>query len=51
MMSKLTTQGNSQNRPFKTKIYQGKNKGQARYYYNQDRYQGRYGSNCGNKKM
>ena len=37
MMSKLTAQGSSQNRPFKPKIYQGKRRGQTRNYYNQDR--------------
>ena len=47
MMSKLTAQGSSQNRPLKLKIYQGKRRGQTINYYNQDRYQGRYRSNSG----
>ena len=34
MMSKLTAQGTSQDRPFKPKIYQGKGRGQTRNYYN-----------------
>ena len=51
MMSKLTVQGSSLNRPFKPKIYQGKRRGQARNYYNQDRYQGRYRSNSGNRRI
>ena len=44
MMSKLTTQGSSQNRPFKPKIYQGKRRGQVRNYY-------RYGSNNADRRM
>ena len=44
-MSKLTAQGSSQNIPFKPKIYQGKRRGQAINYYNQDGYQGKYKSN------
>ena len=51
MMSKLTAQGISQNKLFKPKIYQGKSRGQARNYYNQNRYQSRYRSNSGDKKM
>ena len=38
--SKLPAQGDSQNRPFKPKMYQEKRKGQTRNYCNQDRYQG-----------
>ena len=34
MMSKLTAQGNNQNKQFKPKIYQGKRGGQMRNYYN-----------------
>ena len=50
-MSKLTAQGSSQNRPFKPKIDQGKGRGQARNYYNQDRYKGKYRSNSGDRRM
>ena len=35
MMTKLTTQGSSQNRLFKPKIYKGKRRGQVRNHYNQ----------------
>ena len=51
MSSKMTSQGNSQNKPFKLKIYQGKMRGQARNYYNQDRYQNRYRLNSGDRRM
>ena len=51
MMSKLKAQGSSQSRPFKLKIYQAKRRGQARNYYNQDRHQGRYRSNSGDKRI
>ena len=51
MMSKLTAQGSSVNRPFKTKIYQGKRRGQSRNCYDQDRYQNRYRSNSVDRKM
>ena len=38
MMSKLSTQGSNQNRPFNTKIYQGIKRGQGRNnYYDRDR--------------
>ena len=40
MISKLTAQGSSQNRPFKPKIYQEKRREQTGNYYNHDRYQG-----------
>ena len=43
--SKLTAQGNNQNKPFKPKIYQGKRKGQTRDYYDQGNYQNSYRSN------
>ena len=33
MISKLSTQGSNQNRPFKHKIYQGKKRGQGRNNY------------------
>ena len=51
MISKLTAQGSSQKRQFEPKIYQGKRRGQTGNYYNQDRYQGRYRSNSGNRGM
>ena len=51
MMSKLTAQGSSQNRPFKPKMYHGKRRGQSRNYYEQDRYQNRYRSNSGDRRM
>ena len=51
MMHKLITQGSSQNRPFKSKIYQGKRREQARNDYNQDRYQNRYRSNSGDRRV
>ena len=51
VMSKLTAQGSSQSRPFKSKIYQGKRRGQARNYYNQDRYQSGYRSYSGDRRM
>ena len=38
MISKLTAQGNNQNKQFKPKIYQGKRKGQTRNYNDQDNY-------------
>ena len=41
IMNKLTAQGSSQNRLFKPKIYQVRRRGQARNYYDQDRYQNR----------
>ena len=51
MMSKLTAQHNSQNRPFKPKIYQGKKRGQSRNYYDQERYQNRYRSKSRDRRM
>ena len=45
MMSKLTAQGNNQNKQFKPKIYQRKRRGQMRNYYDQGYYQNRYRSN------
>ena len=42
MMSKMSTQGSNQIRPFKPKIYQGKMTGQGRINYGQDIYQNRY---------
>ena len=49
MMSKLTAQGNNQNKQFKPKIYQGKWRGQTINYYNQGNYQNRYRSNGGDR--
>ena len=38
MMNKLSTQDSSQNRPFKSKIYQGRKRGQCQNkYYDRDR--------------
>ena len=51
MMSKLTAQGSNQNGPFKPKIYQDKKRGQMRYYYDQGKYQNRYISNSGDRRM
>ena len=34
MMSKLTAQGDNQNKQFKPKIYQSKQRGQMRNFYN-----------------
>ena len=51
MISKLTAEGSSQNRPFKPKIYQGKRRGQMRHYYDQGKYQNRYRSNNGDRRM
>ena len=42
MMSKLTAQDNNQNKQFKTKIYQGRQRGQSRYSYDQGNCQNRY---------
>ena len=44
MMSKLTAQGRNQNKPFKSKIYQGKRRGQTRNYDDEGNYQNRYRS-------
>ena len=43
MMSKMTAQGNSQNKQFEPKKYQGKRRGQTRNYYNQGNHQNIYG--------
>ena len=51
MMSKLTAESSSQNRPFNSKIYQGTRRRQARNYYNQVRYQNKYRSDSGDRKM
>ena len=52
MMSKLTTQGSSQNRLCKPKTFtKEKGEEQTRNYYSQDKYQGRYRSNIGNGRM
>ena len=51
MINKLTAQGSNQNRLFKPKIYQGKRRGQMRHYYDQGKYQNRYGINSGDRKM
>ena len=41
MMSKLTAQGNNQNKQSKPKIYEGKRRGQTINYYDQGNYQNR----------
>ena len=51
IMSKLTAQGSNQNRPFKPKIYPGERRGQTRNYYDQSKYQNRYRSNSGDRRM
>ena len=56
MMSKLTTQDDSQNKQFKTKTYQGKRRGQARNFYDrhsydQRNYQNRYKTNSGDRRI
>ena len=51
MMSKLTAQGNNQNKQFKPKIYQGKRRGQTRNYYDQGNYQNRCRSNSGDGRI
>ena len=38
MMSKLTAQDDNQNKQFKSKIYQNKQRGQSRNYYDQNYY-------------
>ena len=50
MISKVTAQGNNQNKQFKPKIYQGKRRGQTRNYYDQGNYQNRYRSNSGDRR-
>ena len=50
IMSKLTAQGNNQNKQFKPKIYQGKWIGQSRNYYDQGNYQNKYRLNGGNRR-
>ena len=44
-MSKLTGQGNNQNKQLKPKINQGKRRGQTRNYYDQGSCHNRYRSN------
>ena len=56
MMSKLTTQDDSQNKQFNPKIYQVKRRGQTRSFYNrqsyyQRNYQNRYRSNSGDRRI
>ena len=47
MMSKLKAQGNHQNRQFKPQIYQSKQRGQLRNYYDQNNYdQSNYQNRC-----
>ena len=51
MITKLTAQGNSENKQFKPKIYQDKRRGQTRNYYDQGNCQNRYRSNSGDRRM
>ena len=54
MMSKFTTQDDSQNKQFKPKIYQGKRRGQTRNFYSrhdQRNYQNRYRINSGDRRI
>ena len=51
MMSKLTAQGSNQNKQFKSKIYQGKRRGQTSNYYDQGNYHNRYRLNSGDRRM
>ena len=50
MVSKLTTEGNNQNKQFKPKIYQSRWRGQSRNYYYQSNYQNRYRFNSGDRR-
>ena len=50
MISILTAQGSNQNKLFKSKIYEGKRRGQLRNYYNQGNYQNRYRSNSRDRR-
>ena len=50
MMSKLTAQGNNQNKQFKPKIYQRKRRRQTRNYYDENNFQHRYRSNSGDRR-
>ena len=50
MMSKLTAQGNKQDKQFKPKIYQGK-RGQTKQNYDQGNYWTRIRSNSGGRRM
>ena len=50
MMSKLTAQGDSQNKQFKPKIYQGRQKGQSRSFYDQSNYQNGYRLNSEDRR-
>ena len=51
MMSKLTAQGDKQDKQFKPKIYQGKKRGQIKHNYDQSSYQTRNRSISGDKRM
>ena len=50
MMSKLTAQGDNMNKQFKPKIYQGRQRGQSRNFYDQSNYQSRYRSNSRDRR-
>ena len=55
MMNKLTAQDDNQNKQFKPKIYQSKQRGQTRSFYDQNydqrNYQNRYRSNSADKRI
>ena len=56
MMSKLTTQGDGQDKQFKPRIYQGKRRGQMRNFYNrctydQRNYQNRFRSDSRDRRI
>ena len=51
MMSKLTAQGNNQNKQFKPKMYECKKIGQTKDYYDHSCYQNRLRSNSGDRRM
>ena len=55
MMSKLTALDNNQNKQFQPKIYQSRWRGKSSNYYDQnnydqDKYQNRYRSTCGDRR-
>ena len=50
VMSKLTAQGNNQKKQFKPMIYQGRQREQSRYNYDQGNYQNRYRLNSRDRR-
>ena len=49
LISKLTAQENNQNKQVKPRIYQGRQREQSRYNYDQGNFQNRYRLNSGNR--